>query len=224
MQLYVIAIALPVLILGCANPQLLLHNPGTLVLKKGDQTVELREGAELALWWSVDGGSESTRSMVDGESRLAKVQIVEANEAYVRLKSVSWNKRGDFPAAYIAAKDLQLTLQSGAYKKPLVGVPIGQVEEIVLYGRAAKSRRAPGFWKTGKWMVAGAAGGSMLILYFFEDALPEMKDSEVLTLAVAGGAIGAVSYPVHKYLMAGYEQTTRVYPVGGRGYRIEIKR
>ena len=142
MKLYVIAIALPVLLLGCATPQLLLHNPGTLVLKKGDETVELKEGVELALRWSVDGKSDSTRAMVDGESRLAKVQIVEANEAYVRLKSASWNKRGDLPAAYIAAKDLQLTLQSGGYKKPLVGVPIGQIEEIVLYGRAAKSRRA----------------------------------------------------------------------------------
>ena len=161
MQLYVIAIALPVLILGCANPQLLLHNPGTLVLKKGDQTVELREGAELALWWSVDGGSESTRSMVDGESRLAKVQIVEANEAYVRLKSVNWNKRGDLPAAYIAAKDLQLTLQSGGYKKPLVSVPIDQIEKIILYGSYARTGPGPGFSlsQSGKWMVVGAAVG-----------------------------------------------------------------
>ena len=59
--------------LGCATPQLLLHNPGTLVLKKGDETVELKEGVELALRWSVDGKSDSTRAMVDGESRLAKV-------------------------------------------------------------------------------------------------------------------------------------------------------
>ena len=42
-------------------PQLLLHNPGTLVLKKGDETVELKEGVELALRWSVDGKSDSTR-------------------------------------------------------------------------------------------------------------------------------------------------------------------
>ena len=224
MQRYAIAIALPILMLGCATPQLLLHNPGTLVLKKGDEAVVLNEGVELALRWSVDGKGDSTRVMVDGQSKLAKVQIVEANEAYVRLRSASWNERGDLPAAYIAAKDLRLTLQSGGYKKPLLGVPIDQIVEIVIYGRAAKSRRAPGLGKVGKWMVAGAGGGSLLMLHFLADDLRAMKDSEVLILAAAGAAIGAVSYPVHQYLMGGYEQSTRVYPVGGRGYRIAIKR
>ena len=87
------------------------------------------------------------------------------------------------------------------------------------------NRGAPGFWKTGKWMVEGAAGGFMLILSAeAEDAHLNIEGSEVLAGAVAGAAIGAVSYPMYKYFKAGYGQTIRVYPVGGRGYRIEIKR
>ena len=72
MQRYAIAIALPILMLGCATPQLLLHNPGTLVLKKGDEAVVLNEGVELALRWSVDGKGDSTRVTLRAPAELAK--------------------------------------------------------------------------------------------------------------------------------------------------------
>ena len=59
------------------------------------------------------------------------------------------------------------------------------------------NRGAPGFWKTEKWMVEGAAGGFMLILSAeAEDAHLNIEGSEVLAGAVAGAAIGAVSYPM----------------------------
>ena len=95
---------------GCSSPQLHLLNSGTLVLTKKTELVEIRGDRPLSMTWGAAGHTDSTRAVLDGVYQRVHVQIVEANELWVRVKSDHWTSQQDLPPGYATSKNLRLTM------------------------------------------------------------------------------------------------------------------
>ncbi len=215
---------------GCSSPQLHLLNAGTLVLTKETESVEIRGDRPLSMTWGEAGHTDSTRAVLDGVSRRVQVQIVEANEMWVRVKSDHWTSQQDLPLGYVTSKNLRLTMRGGGYDKPVVSIPFKQIREIILY-KKRKAKEPANLAGLGKDVGVGAIGGAVLGFvsgceqiieaeYLRNsdqgDAKREAMESLVL-LPVLGGAVGSVAYPVYRllYRLSGrpYYEEPRVYDV-----------
>ena len=78
---------------GCAkwingrSPKLSLHEPGVLLLSKENEVVEIESEYELSAKWLVAGRLDSTRALVDGNSKPVTASVVEANKLWMVLQS-----------------------------------------------------------------------------------------------------------------------------------------
>ena len=211
---------------GCSSPQLHLLNAGTLVLTKETESVEIRGDRPLSMTWGEAGHTDSTRAVLDGVSRRVQVQIVEANEMWVRVKSDDWTSREDLPLGYVTSKNLRLTMRSGGYDKPVVSIPFKQIRGIILYEKT-KSKEPANLAGLGRDVGVGAIGGAVLGFGWGlehlieteylgesdqEDAEREAMEALIL-LPVLSGAVGSVAYPVYRLFGRPYYEEPRVYDV-----------
>lgn len=223
---------------GCSSPQLHLLNSGTVVLTKKTESVEIIGDRPLSMTWGVAGHTDSTRAVLDGVSRRVQVQIVEANEKWVRVRSDHWTSQQDLPLGYVTSKNLRLTMRSSGYDKPIVSIPFKQIREIILYEKI-KSKEPANLAGLGKDVGVGAIGGAVLGFSWGceqiieteywgksdrEDAKNEAMESLIL-LPVLGGAVGSVAYPVYRLFAQPYYEESRVYYITDPGdYSVSISR
>ena len=223
---------------GCSSPQLHLLNSGTLVLSKKTESVEIRGDRPLSMTWGEAGHADSTRAVLDGVSRRVQVQIVEANEMWVRVKSDHWTSQQDLPLGYVTSTNLRSAMRSGGYDKPVVSIPFKQIREIILYEKI-KSKEPANLAGIGKDVRVGAIGGAVLGFSWGCEAMieaaylgkSEQEDAKreameaLIFLPVLGGAVGSVAYPAYRLFSRPYYEDPRVYDVTESGdYSISISK
>ena len=215
---------------GCSSPQLHLLNSGTLILTKKSEAVQIKVDQPLSITWGEAGHTDSTRAVLDGVSRRVQVQIVEANEKWVRVRSDHWTSQQDLPLGYVTSKNLRLTMRSRGYDKPVVSIPFKQIREIILY-KKIKSKEPANLAGLRKYVGKGAIGGAVLgfgagCQQIIEDEYLRESDQEdakreamesLILLPVLGGAVGSVAYPAYRLLYRhsgrSYYEEPRVYDV-----------
>jgi hypothetical protein len=236
---------------GCAtwingrSPKLSLHEPGVLLLSKENEVVEIESEYELSAKWLLAGRLDSTRALVDGESKPVTASVVAANKLWMVLKSPSWKERKDLPEEYLNSQDLYITLLSGSDKEPMVGIPLAQIQAISLYRRAEAGESRT----VAESMVSGAVCGFMIgvvgsfTLFDTDDprtySLHELPDPvDVLAIVSIGtgvGAVGLLLYDlIHSHWKARKEKAARLkqgwwgwaqpLSIGEDDYTISIKR
>ena len=234
--------------IGCASwtygrsSKSFLHESGVLLLSKKDDVVEVDSDYELSAKWLVAGRFDSTRALLNGNSRPVRASVVEANSVWILLKSPSWQKREDLPAEYLRSPDLYIKLRREKGKEtmqPVIGIPVAQLTEISLY-RGAREVEIRESSTVARSIVAGASGGFLFALsllipdnHEFEyDDSPTFVDFLVVgSIGVVVGAVGLPVYNKWKTWRAKDSKNTKVWrgwgqplPIGEDDYTIRIKR
>ena len=243
--------------IGCASwihgrsPQSSLHESGVLLLSKEDDVVEVDSDYELSAKWLVAGRLDSTRALVNENSRPVTASFVEANKLWMLLKSPSWQERKDLPAEYFNSPDLYITLRGGKNKETkhvVVGIPIAQIQEITLYREDIDAREAEveESRTLAESIVTGAVGGSGIGLAAWVASINESDDHPgpgeaigtflfITSMGAVGGAVGLPVYDTCKAWSKAWRakrtRNTKVWwgweqplSIGEDDYTISIKR
>ncbi len=76
----------------------LLHDVGRIVLTKQGDIVEVDGNCEVSVKWASMATLDSTRALIaEGNSRLVRATVFEANAFWVLLESSSWQTISDSP-------------------------------------------------------------------------------------------------------------------------------
>ena len=188
-----------------------LHDAGRMFLTKQGDIVEVDGDCEVSVKWASVGKLDSTRALIaEGKSQSVIATVVETNASWVLLESSSWQTRGNLPTEYLNASDLLITLKkvsgSQGSVRPLVGIPVAQIEEIRLY-KNAEVKEPPSMRES---TIAGATGGFLLgvsgmLGEYYEQwfaPAPVYDDSpsfvDFLVIGTVSAAVGAVALPVYR--------------------------
>jgi len=232
LQIFFFAVYLP----GCAGPQRLLSDAGQPVLMKGGQRVVLEGKDRLLIRWKTDGRELVTKAVVADRDSSIAVRIVEADEQTVRVRADVWKKLEDVPRGYFEA-GIRVTGGSGRRGRPVVNVPLEDIEEIVLCKRrlttadwAGFSRRNATVGALGGFTFGAVVAGADEIAFRENsersDSWPPMlRGNEALVATAVTTATGAVMYPLYRALWPRFRhQEERVFAIGEEGWRVEIER
>lgn len=226
--LRLVALITIVSVAGCSRPQLLLRDAGTVVLVKGRQTVELSRKNQLSIKWSSDGSAYTTQARMEGRDTPVTVQLIEANDQYLRVKSKAWKEPEQIPQTYLRSRGVRVIASSGRYKKPTLSIPLAHVEEITVHDRELTTADFSGYSRRN--LVVGALGGmgvgGILVVESRDDYDDYVTDEEALIVVGIGTLTGALLYPTYKVFWPRFRQSPgAVYIIEEReGWRIEIRR
>jgi hypothetical protein len=220
-------------LLSCAGPQRLLSDAGRPVLVKGGQRVVLKGKDRLFIRWKTDGRELITQAAVDGRDSLVAVTVVEADERTVRVRADAWKVLEDVPRGYSAA-GIRVTGGRGRRGRPVVNVPLVDIEEIALCERRLTTADWVGFSRRNAKVGAlgGFAFGGMVAIdavVFREksrrdDSWP-LRGNEALAVTAVTTVTGAVMYPVYRVFWPRFRlRDERVFAIGDKGWRVEIER
>jgi hypothetical protein len=207
------------------------------VLVKNGQRTELKEKDRLFIRWKKDGRELVTQAVAADRDSSIAVRIVEADERTVRVRADSWKELKDVPRSYFEA-GVRVTGGSGRRGKPVVNVPLEDIEEIVLCKRRLATADWAGFSRRNATVGAlgGFAFGALVAgadeVVFREksrrddyDFLPLLRGNEALVATAVTTATGAVMYPVYRVFWPRFRQRSeRVFAIADEGWRVEIER
>ena len=104
-----LATAIAAMTLNCSHQALILDNPGSFILSSGGEQIQISDHAELLIEWQTETGDFVTSALREQEvskrvfTRIPTkitVNIIEANDNYIRVKSHAWDSRQDLPRHY----------------------------------------------------------------------------------------------------------------------------
>jgi|APSaa5957512622_1039677.scaffolds.fasta_scaffold07903_3 hypothetical protein len=222
---------------GCARSQRLLSNAGQLVLVKDGERVVLKGKDRLFIRWKTDGQELATQAAMDGRDSLVAVMVLEADERTLRVRADAWKRLEDVPHVYSAA-GIRVTGGKGRRGRPVVNVPLSDIEEIALCERRLTTADWAGFSRRNATIGAlgGFAFGAMVAgadeVVFREksrrddyDFLPLLRGNEALVATAVTTVTGAVMYPVYRVFWPRFHQhDERVFAIGEERWRVEIER
>lgn len=225
-------------LLSCAGPQRLLSDAGQPVLVKDGERVALKGKDRLFIRWRTDGRELATQAAVGGRDSLVTVMVLEADERTVRVRADAWKEMEDVPRSYFET-GIRVTGGSGRRGRPVVNVPLSDIEEIVLCERrrtmtgwADFNRRNATVGALGGFTFGAMVAGADAVV-FRENSRrddydlwpPRLRGNEALVATAVTTVTGAVVYPVYRVFWPRFRlRDERVFAIGEEGWRVEIER
>ena len=220
---FVLAISV-LLCVGCSHSRFVLHDPARRGSPDSNR-FELTSKDRLAIYFRADGSIDSTCAEVDGETRLAMVKAIEADENFLLLSSEEWKSVRQIPRRYLSMSKVRVRSPGSGYDKPTVALSLAAIQEIRVEG--GKRERPPvseRLDEVPRWVLQGAVGGFVGAVSFlypsrYRDHL-DSDDREVLIAgSVIGGVGGAVLYPAARLFLP--QKTWRSHRARGQGFRLK---
>ena len=218
---------------GCSQRQSLLHQAGPIALVSQYHTQDIESDDRVAIKWSINDRSDSTRAVIGVDEQPVPVYIIEANREALRLQADSWEGLADLPVSYRYTSAIKIVPPSKRNKRPTVVLPIRYIREISLYEERRPTSPAAAFKlkNIGKGALGGFAVGASLSMMPTDLSNKEWRSEpnlftdaeEALVVSTIATATGAIFYPVYKMFRPDGPVLAATYPIGPSNYQIAIK-